>query len=203
MVLLAGLPAALGLALLSEALTASLFRYGAFTAQDTQMVSVALTAMSLGIPTFMLSKVLLPAFYARQDTRTPMRAALITVLANVLLTAAIVTPLWLLGYPAAHVGIAAATALAGAINAGLLWRYLRQQGIYRPQPGWGLWLLRIALALVAMAISVLIVRGHVGTWALLSKELRWLWLLAAVCAGAATYAAVLLALGLRPRHLKH
>ena len=69
MVLLVGMPAALGLALLSEPLTASLFRYGKFTDEDTRMVGYALTAMSLGIPTFMLSKVLLPAFYARQDTQ--------------------------------------------------------------------------------------------------------------------------------------
>lgn len=202
-VLLVGMPAALGLALLSEPLTASLFRYGKFTEEDTRMVSYALTAMSLGIPTFMLSKVLLPAFYARQDTRTPMRAAVITVLANVLLTVVIVTPLWMNHYPAAHAGIAAATALAGVLNAALLWRYLRQQGIYQPQPGWGWWMGRIVVALLAMGISVLAVRGWVGAWAPLPTLWRWLWLLAAVGAGAVTYAAVLALLGLRPRHLRH
>jgi putative peptidoglycan lipid II flippase len=203
MVMLVGMPAALGLALLSEPLTASLFRYGKFTAEDTRMVSYALTAMSLGIPTFMLSKVLLPAFYARQDTRTPMRAALVTVVANVLLTIAIVTPLWMNHYFAAHAGIAAATALAGILNAGLLWRSLRKQGIYQPQPGWGVWMVRIVVALLAMAASVLAVRGWVGAWAPLPTLWRWLWLLAAVGAGAAAYGAVLTLMGLRPRHLRH
>ncbi len=203
MVLLVGMPAALGLALLSEPLTASLFRYGKFTAQDTLMVSYALTAMSLGIPTFMLSKVLLPAFYARQDTKTPMRAAVITVLANVLLTVAIVTPLWMNDYPAAHAGIAAATALAGVLNAALLWRYLRRQGIYQPEPGWTRWLLRIVVGLLAMAVAVLAVREYVGAWTALTTLWRWLWLLAAVGAGGVTYAAVLLVMGLRPRHLRH
>ncbi|MHB8912713.1 MAG: murein biosynthesis integral membrane protein MurJ, partial [Lysobacter sp.] len=201
-VMLVGMPAALGLALLSEPLTASLFRYGKFTAEDTRMVSYALTAMSLGIPTFMLSKVLLPAFYARQDTRTPMRAAVITVVANVLLTIAIVTPLWMNDVPAAHAGIALATALAGVLNAALLWRYLRKQGIYQPQPGWGWWMARIVIGLLAMAASVLLVREYVGTWTSLSTLWRWLWLLAAVGAGAASYAAVLVMLGLRPRHLR-
>jgi putative peptidoglycan lipid II flippase len=203
MVLLVGLPAAVGLALLSEPLTASLFRYGKFKAYDTQMVGYALTAMSIGIPAFMLSKVLLPAFYARQDTRTPMRVAMTTVVANVLLTIAIVTPLWLQKVPFAHAGIAAATALAGVLNALLLWRRLRQQGLYSPEPGWGRWLARIAIGLLAMAVAVLAVRSWVGDWTVLRGAARWLWLLVAVGAGAAAYGSVLLAFGLRPRHLRH
>jgi putative peptidoglycan lipid II flippase len=203
MVLLVGLPAAVGLALLSEPLTASLFRYGKFKAYDTQMVGYALTAMSIGIPAFMLSKVLLPAFYARQDTRTPMRVAVTTVIANVLLTVAIVTPLWLHKVPFAHAGIAAATALAGVLNALLLWRRLRQQGLYLPEPGWGRWLARISIGLLAMAAAVLVVRGWVGDWTALRGAARWMWLLVAVGAGATAYGAALLAFGLRLRHLRH
>jgi putative peptidoglycan lipid II flippase len=202
-VMLVGTPAALGLALLAEPLTASLFRYGEFTVEDTRMVGYALTAMSAGIPTFMLSKVLLPAFYARQDTRTPMRAAVITVVANVVLTVALVLPMWASGVAYAHVGIAAATALAGVLNAALLWRYLRRQGLYVAGPGWGLWLLRIVVGLVAMAVAVLAVREWVGEWAGLAVLWRWVWLLVAVGAGALAYGLALLAMGLRPRHLRH
>lgn len=203
MVLLVGLPAAAGLALLAEPLTAALFRHGRFTSFDTQMVGYALTAMSVGIPAFMLSKVLLPAFYARQDTRTPMRAAVSTVIANVVLTVAIVTPLYLMDFQAAHAGIAAATALAGVFNAALLWRYLRRQGLYQPEPGWGRWLARIALGLLAMSAVVLAIRAWVGEWAVLPTLWRWIWLLVAVSAGGAAYGAVLLAMGLRPRHMRH
>jgi putative peptidoglycan lipid II flippase len=203
MVLLVGLPAALGLALLAEPLTASLFRYGKFQAYDTQMVGYALTAMSVGIPAFMLSKVLLPAFYARQDTRTPMRVAVTTVVANVLLTVAIVTPLYLAKVPAAHAGIAAATALAGVLNAALLWRRLRQQRLYVPEAGWGPWLGRIAAGLAAMTVAVLAVKGWVGDWMALRGWLRWMWLFVAVGAGAVAYGLALVASGLRPRHLRH
>ena len=202
-VMLVGTPAALGLALLAEPLTASLFRYGEFTVEDTRMVGYALTAMSAGIPTFMLSKVLLPAFYARQDTRTPMRAAVITVVANVVLTVALVLPMWVSGVAYAHVGIAAATALAGVLNAALLWRYLRRQGLYVAGPGWGLWLLRIVVGLAALAVAVLAVREWVGEWAGLAVLWRWVWLLVAVGAGALAYGLALLAMGLRPRHLRH
>jgi putative peptidoglycan lipid II flippase len=206
-VLLIGLPAALGLALLAVPLTAALFGRGEFTAEDTRMVGYALVAMSAGIPTFMLSKVLLPAFYARQDTRKPMRAAIYTVGANLVLTVALVTPLYYAGFRAIHVGIAAATAIAGALNAALLWRYLRREGIFRAGPGWTAWLLRIAAALAAMATVVFglerwVVATH-GPWMQLPELQRWLWLLLTIAAGAAAYGAVLVAFGLRPRHLRH
>ena len=202
LVLLVGLPAALGLALLAEPLTASLFRYGRFTSHDTRMVGASLTAMSFGIPAFMLSKVLLSAFFARQDTRTPMWVAVATVAANVVLTVALVTPLWKAGVEAAHVGIATATACAGILNALLLWRSLRRRGLYQAEPGWWRWLARIALGLLAMAAAVLAVRGWVGEWTALTVPWRWIWLLAAVAAGAAAYGLVMLATGLRLRHLR-
>lgn len=166
------------------------------------MVGAALMAMSVGIPTFMLSKVLLPAFYARQDTRTPMRVAITTVIANVILTIALVTPLWWLGVPEAHVGIAVATALAGVLNAGLLWRHLRRQGLYAPAPGWGRWIGRIVVAALAMTAVVVAAREAIGQWSALTMLWRWTWLLAVVAAGGLAYGAVLLLMGLRPRHLR-
>jgi putative peptidoglycan lipid II flippase len=114
-----------------------------------------------------------------------------------------VTPLWLQQVPYAHAGIAAATALAGVLNAALLWRRLRREGLYAPERGWGSWLGRIAVALLAMAGTVLLVRGWVGEWTVLHGPARWLWLLVAVGAGAGAYGAMLVMLGLRPRHLRH
>lgn len=202
-VLLIGLPAALGIALLAEELTAALFLTGEFTARDTRMTSYALVAMCVGIPAFMLSKVLLPAFYARQDTRTPMRAAVITVFVNVALTVAIVLPWQRSGAVAPHAGIALATALAGTVNALLLWIWLRRAGIYAAAPGWTRWLLRIAAGLSAMAAAVWGVTRTAGDFTSMGDAARWGWLLAAVVAGAAAYGATLVALGLRPRHLRH
>lgn len=202
--LLLGVPAALGLGLLAEPLTSVVYQGGKFTAHDTRMASISLGAMCLGIPAFMLSKVLSPAFYARQDTKTPMRAALWTVGANVLMTIALTTPLWYYKVDGAHGGIALSTALAGIFNAWLLWRYLRRAGLWTAQPGWGAFALRLATGCVAMAAVVLAVRGHVGDWTELHGTLRrTAWLLAAVAAGALAYGAALLATGLRPRHLRH
>ena len=202
--LLAGVPAALGLLLLAEPLTAVVYQGGKFTGHDTRMAAISLSAMSLGIPAFMLSKVLSPAFYARQDTRTPMRAAILTVIANVVLTIALTTPLWLNKVPGAHGGIALATGLAGIFNAWLLWRYLKRAGLLRPQPGWGRYWLRLGVACAVMAAVVLGLRLYIGDWTTMPSLLhRALLLLAVVAAGGIAYVLALLAMGLRPRDLRH
>lgn len=133
-----------------------------------------------------------------------MRAAIITVIVNVLLTIAITTPLWLNKVPGAHAGIALATALAGIVNAWLLWRYLRRDGLLVPQPGWGAFLLKMLVACVVMTAVVLAARHFVGDWrALGSVWHRVAWLFAAILAGALAYGGTQVAMGLRPRHLRH
>lgn len=200
-VLLLALPAALGLWLLAEPLAITIFERGQFDADDSRMTSLAMMAMAVGIPGFMASKVLLSAFYARQDTRTPMRAAVVTVFINVGLTAAITTPLWLNEVPGAHAGIALATGLAGLANAGLLWRALRRGGLALA-PGWGRHLLRLLLACLVMSGVVWLANRVVGDWRVWSGLARWCWLLAVVAAGAAGYGLALLATGWRPRDLR-
>jgi len=201
-VLLLAIPAALGLALLAEPLAIVIFERGQFLPGDSRMTALSLMAMSLGIPGFMASKVLLSAFYARQDTKTPMRAAVATVLINVALTAAITTPLWLGAVPGAHAGIALATGLAGLANAGLLWRALRRQAGFRLEAGWGRHLLRLLVASLALAAAVLVAVHAVGDWRAWAGLARWGLLLAVVAAGAGAYGLALLAMGWRPRELR-
>ena len=133
-----------------------------------------------------------------------MRAAIWTVAVNVALTVAITWPLWRNAVPGAHGGIAAASGLAGLFNAWLLWRYLRRAGIYQPMPGWGRFLLRVVVACVVMAAAVLALRLWVGDWAAIDDwRLRVAWLLTAVAAGGIAYGLAQVALGLRPRDLRH
>jgi putative peptidoglycan lipid II flippase len=202
MVVLVGLPAGLGLLLLAGPLTDTLFQHGRFTAHDAEMAALALSATSLAVPAFMLSKVLLPAYFSRQDTVTPMRAAIATVFINIGLMVLITTPLWWFEVPGAHVGIALATALAGIANAVLLWRWLRRDGIVQPQPGWGRLLAQAGLGLLLMAVVVLALRQQVGDFGALPALQRVGWLLATVAAGALAYALGLLLAGVRPRQLR-
>ena len=95
-------------------------------------------------------------------------------------------------------------ALAGIVNAWLLWRYLRRDGLLVPQPGWGAFLLKMLVACVVMTAVVLAARHFVGDWcALGSVWHRVAWLFAAILAGALAYGGTQVAMGLRPRHLRH
>jgi putative peptidoglycan lipid II flippase len=118
-VLLLGVPAAVGLVVLARAALSTLFEYGDFAPQDVTMAGLALVAYALGLPGFMLVKVLAPAFYARQDTRTPVKVAIRAMISNMLMNIVFVVPLVLLNVPGAHAGLALATALAAYVNAGL------------------------------------------------------------------------------------
>lgn len=149
-VALLGTPAALGLLLLAGPIMVALFQYDQFAAHDARMAALSLMALTLGLPAFILVKVLAPAFYARQDTRTPVRIAVIAMLANMGLNLVFVLPMVWLDIPGPHAGLALATACSSWLNAYLLYRRLRRDQIYRPQPGWGRVLARVVVASVVM-----------------------------------------------------
>ncbi len=153
-VLLIGVPAAVGLAVLARPVLSALFEYGDFSGQDVTMAGLALVAYGVGLPGFMLVKVLAPAFYARQDTRTPVKVAIRAMLSNMIMNAAFVVPMVLLKLPGAHAGLALATALASYVNAGLLYRRLRRDGAYQPHAGWMRLLLQILFAATVMTVVV-------------------------------------------------
>ena len=192
-VLLLGLPAALGLLTLAGPILATLFHSPAFTRVDVLSAERSLMAYSLGLMGFVLIKVLAPGFYARQDTRTPVRIGVIAMLANMALNIALVFPL-------AHAGLALATTLSASLNAFLLYRILRREGVYTPRPGWRRLATRSAFA--ALAMAGLLVWGPPATekWLGMGGVDQAVLLSAWVGAGCAAYLAVLLLLGVRPRH---
>ncbi len=111
--LLFTLPAGVAFMVSSEAIVRALFERGAFDAADTVATAGALTAFSIGLPAYVLIKVLAPAYFAREDTRTPVKVAVVCLFANVVLIMGLIGPL-------AHVGIALATAISNWINVALL-----------------------------------------------------------------------------------
>ena len=195
MVLLIGLPAALALFALAEPLLSTLFQYGEFSAFDVTKTAASLRAYSAGLLAAMLIKVLAPGFYARQDTRTPVRIGVLAMLANMLLGA-------LLVWEWRHVGLASAMALSAWLNAGLLYLGLRRSGVYQPLPGWALQWLRMLLAGAAMVVACYwlslqtVVWNEAGVW----SRVGWLSLI--VAAGVVIYLSSLVVLGLRVRHLR-
>ena len=149
-VILLSVPAGLGLLLLSGPIMVALFQYDQFGAHDARMAALSLMAMALGLPAFILIKVLAPAFYARQDTRTPVRIAIIAMIANMGLNLVFVLPMLYFGIPGPHAGLALATTSSAWLNAWLLYRSLRLAEVYAPRAGWRPVLLRVSVASALM-----------------------------------------------------
>ncbi len=193
---------ALGLIALSGPIVATLFGYGRFDNHDITMASASLMAYGVGLTGFALVKVLLPAWYSRQDTRTPVRIGVLCVGINLVLNAAVVVPWVLLAGPAPHAGVALSTALAAIVNAALLWRGLRKRGYHAPRSGWVPFLFRVAVAAIVMAVAVWIAAGPLSHWFAWSVWSRIAHLAAIIVGGAVLYLLVLALVGLRPRDLR-
>jgi putative peptidoglycan lipid II flippase len=145
--LLLTLPAAAALIVLASPIIGVLFERGAFGPDDTAATASALMAFSLGLPAYVLIKVLVPAFFAREDTATPVKVAAVCLLANVALILALIGPL-------AHVGIALATALSNALNVTLLAVILHRRGHLRLDARFRRTVPRIVLATAGMTAAL-------------------------------------------------
>lgn len=189
------LPAALALALLATPLIATLFYHGEFSANDVWMTRNALVAYSVGLLGLILVKVLAPGFYARQNIKTPVKIAVITLIATQLMNLAFIIPL-------RHAGLALAIGLGACLNAGLLYYKLRSHQIYQPQPGWAIFMTKILVALVVMGSTLWLASGSEESWLLTRTLERAARLTGVVIAGAISYFATLWLLGFRLSNFK-
>ena len=191
---LIGVPATVALILLAGPLLTTFFHYGAFNEQDVRMSAQALAAFAAGLLGFILVKVLAPGFYARQNTKTPVRIGMIAMGVNIVLSVALVFTLQ-------HTGLALATSIAAIVNAALLYRVLRRTGVYAPEAGWGLYLTRIVLATAGMGATLAWGVGDLDVWLKASASSRALHLTALVVGGGLAYLTALFLFGVRPREL--
>jgi putative peptidoglycan lipid II flippase len=190
--LMLALPAAVALALLAVPLITTLFHYGEFSVNDVLMTRNALIAYSAGLLGLILVKVLAPGFYARQNIRTPVKIALISLLATQAMNLLFI---WKLQ----HAGLALSIGLGACLNAGLLYRQLRQHGIYTPQPGWLVFSVKIAIAILAMGLCLWFAAGSGDEWLAARAGARVLRLAGVVLLGVTAYFATLWLLGFRLR----
>jgi putative peptidoglycan lipid II flippase len=195
---LIALPAALGLGLLAEGVIAVLFQGQAFTAHDVRQSAWALMGYAVGLLGLSAVKILAPGFYAQQDIRTPVKIA-VGVLAATQVANLLLVPVGV-HYALGHAALSLSISLGACANALLLYRGLRRRGIYQPLPGWGGFVLRLAVALGALALVLVVVNSRVDWIALQSQwALRALLLAATVAGGMAVYFGLLWLLGFRPR----
>lgn len=161
-VFIIAIPSAVGLFILSGPLFATLFTYGKFHAYDAIMASKSLKAFAVGLPAFMLVKVLASGFYSCQDIKTPVRIAVMAMVCNMLLN-------FILIFPLKHAGLALATSIASSLNAALLCYFLLKRGQFLPRKGWWLFGLRLLIANALMCLFLFWLN-----WPLL-KWFEWNW----------------------------
>ena len=193
-VVMIALPAAVALAMLAVPLLATMFQYNAFKPSDVTQASSSLIAYSSGVLAFVMIKVLAPGFYARQNTKTPVKIAAFAVVFNIVLSLILIGPL-------KHAGLALAISLAAWLNAALLGFTLWRQSIYQPEKGWWLFCLRIGLAILIMAITIIIFRGQDDAWLAATLWTRLFMLVKVIVLAGGAYFASLYVLGLRPHQL--
>jgi putative peptidoglycan lipid II flippase len=196
------LPAAVGLLVLAGPLIATIYGYGKFTNRDVEMASYALMAYSIGLMGFSLVKVLAPGYFARQDTKTPVRVGIISLGVNMGFNLAVVVPAHLMGFPYPHALLAFSTGLGAYVNTTLLYRGLRRQGVYRPSAKWKRLAPQVAVANLAMAGFLWWAAGDWSAWADWPVLTRVLRLAGCVVGGGLVYFAVLWITGLRYRDLR-
>lgn len=192
LVLLLGLPAAIGLAMLSDGLVATLFNYGAFSSQDVGQTRLAVMAYAVGLIGLLAIKILAPGFYAKQDIRTPVKIAIFVLVLTQAFNIVFV-PLF------AHAGLALSIALGASVNALCLMVLLRRRDLYQPLAGWWRFGARMAPALGALAAVLWVANGQLDWIALGARPgMRVLWLAGVLTASMAAYFGMLLLCGFRP-----
>jgi putative peptidoglycan lipid II flippase len=185
-------PSAVALAVLAIPLIAALFHYGRFSVDDALMTRQALVAYSIGLVGIILVKILAPGFYARQNITTPVKIGIFTLVMTQAMNLAFIGPL-------KHAGLALAIGLGACLNAALLYRGLRRRGIYTPQPGWDVFVLKVLAANFFMAVVLFSTMGEPSWWFAASWQKKLPALIGLVVLGAAAYGAALALFGFRPR----
>jgi putative peptidoglycan lipid II flippase len=198
--LVIALPATVGLFILAQPILATLFQYGAFSHSDSMMSAYSLMAYCLGLPAFILIKILANGFYARQDTKTPVRIGIQSMVINMALNVLFVVSMLQADFIAPHVGLALATSASAYFNAFRLARELRRSAILGPPETFSLPLLKILVSCTVMALLIHFMLPALTSWAELRwyqrlVELLWLILPAILC-----YAAMLWIMGFRRHH---
>jgi putative peptidoglycan lipid II flippase len=199
------LPATVALLLLAGPLTVVIFHYGRFDEQDVRMSTLALMAYSIGLMGFSMVKVLAPGYFARQDTRTPVRIGIRSLLLGISLNLVIVLPLAFLypGKPGLHALLALNTGIGAWFNATMLYLGLRRQHVLHHSEGWRRTLWQVLAGNLLMGVFLWYVAGDTDRWLAMDAWQRVGWMTLLVAGGAGIYFGTLYLLGMRVQHLRH
>ena len=190
-----------GLILLATPILATVIDNGVNGWHDVEMASRSLMTYALGLPAFILVKVLVPGFYSRQDTKTPVKIGIIAIFSNMFFNLLIVLPWYKMGYAAPHAGLALATALAGYVNAGLLMIALKKQNIYQSQKGNIKHIVQVLVATTIMGLSIWWLSPEDTWWQEHGVMQKIAMLLGLIASSIILYFIALLVVGVKPKRL--
>ena len=193
MILLLGVPAAIGIAVLAQPMLLTLFMRGNFMLNDVRAASYSLWAFNAGLLSFMLIKILANGYYARQDTKTPVKIGIIAMVSNMGFN--------LLAIPFSYVGLAIASAMSATLNAYLLYRGLAKADVYHFSRKSAVFFGKVLLAAIAMGAAVWYYVPEINQWAKMDFFMRVYWLVWLIVLAAIVYGATLILLGVRKHHL--
>jgi len=202
LVVLITVPAAVGLFMLAEPMIATIFYGGAFTAEDVRMAGWSLMAFAPGLIAFVLVKVLSPGYFARQDTRSPVRIGVRALALGMVLNVILVFVALQTGWAPPHAGLAAATSLSAMFNAGALLRGLLRERVYEPRAGWARFLIQVFVSSAAMALVIHLLLQRFGDWIALSVAARVSALAVCVIVPMIVFTMACLVVGIRPNQLR-
>ena len=194
LVFLLGIPASAALFYLSDELIATLFFHGVMTERDVTMSGAALAAYGAGLLGHMLVKVLLPGYFARQDTSTPVKFGVIALVSNMILNLALI-------WHFKHVGLALATSFSAFINAGLLIYGLKRSSVLVFEPGLSRFLFRILIATSIMLLLLSWITPDIESWFEFGNLERVLRMCFICSVGMGSYFVCLLVLGIKVHHV--
>lgn len=193
MILLLGIPATMGIAVLAQPMLLVLFMRGQFSLNDVQATSYALWSINCGLLSFMLIKILANGYYARQDTKTPVKIGIIAMIANMGFN--------LLAIPFSYVGLAIASAMSATLNAYLLYRGLVKAEIYHISRKTAVFFLQTFFASATMAGLVWYFSPSLESWYAMTFLTRVHWLIWLIALAVISYLGMLVLVGIRKQHL--
>jgi len=201
LIVLIALPAAIGLIVLAGPLVTTIFYGGEFSREHVELSALSLQAFAIGLIGFSFVKILAPAYFAREDTKTPVRIGLIALSINLILSIVFALVLTRIGYVGTHAGLALAISIAALVNAWLLYRGLRRDNLIRHSTGWASMLIRFLIGNTVMTICILALNQPLDWWLEATVMQRSSMLTMVVAVAATAYFVALFAAGIRPRQL--
>ncbi len=181
------IPAAVALIVMANEVVTTLFQRGEFSESNSQMTALSLMAYMLALPAFIINKILLPAYYSRKDTKSPVKIGIVAMLSNIVLNFLFVGILIYFDFVALHVGLALASAVSGWMQTFMLYNGLKKKSIIPTGVIQWPFVSKLILASAIMAASIFLLLNSLGSWSVQTGTMRFVYLLLCIVLGVVVY----------------